>query len=168
MGRNFSDEVKWRITDLHSMQYAPGEIQSTLAREGYSTSHRGIYNLTKKQDNEKTIARKPITKKEPNGVTNEILDFIDYCLEENDELTANKIRDKIIERFNVTFSTSKIKRIRRGLGWYATGTKFQKLTQRLEFRTKNINKNLDNMLWTDESTHNWTGMENYQGKASGF
>ena len=86
-------------------------------------------------------------------------------MEENDELTANKIRQKLDERFNIVFSASKIKRLRKGLGWYGTGMKYCQLVRdankikRLDFATLNINANFDNVLWSDESTIqlDWNG-----------
>ena len=109
------------------------------------------------KNGKKTIARKSNPYKEPVGVTKELLDFIDAQYELNDELTANRLKRMITSQFNVSFSTSKIKRLRKNLGWYATGTKYCQLVRevnrikRLDFAKENLDKNFDNVLWSDES-----------------
>ena len=113
----------------------------------------------------KTICQKPKPFREPVGVTNEVLDFIDTQYITNDELTANKLKGLIFSKFNLTFSVEKIRRIRKRLGWYATGTKYCQLVRevnkvkRLEFATKNLGENFDNVLWSDESSIqlDWNG-----------
>ena len=56
-----------------------------------------------------------------------MLSFIDDQMKANDELTANKLRLSIKNKFNIDISVSKVKRLRKGLGWRGTGTKYFKL-----------------------------------------
>ena len=100
-------------------------------------------------------------------VTDEVLDFVDEQMEKNDELTANRLRSLINEKFSITFSTSKVRRIRKKLGWMATGTKYCQLIRQVNqgkrFRFAKMcleaNENFDNVLWSDESTVqlDWNG-----------
>ena len=52
------------------------------------------------------------------------MDFIDKCMEENDELTAPYLMEKVNDKFKVNFSLSKIKRLRKKLGWRADATRY--------------------------------------------
>ena len=96
----------------------------------------------------------------------EVLNFIDAEMERNDELTAPHLRKKINENFHCDFSESKVKRIRKKLGWVQTGTKYCQLirepnrVKRLEFAIKCLEEreSFNDVIFTDEcSVH----MENH-------
>ena len=94
----------------------------------------------------------------PKDITLEILDFIDDSLELNDELTAKKLQEAIATKFAVLFSVLKVKRLRRCLGWLASGTKYCQLVKEvnrikcLQFsqRCLELEDNFDDVLWSDE------------------
>ena len=51
--------------------------------------------------------------------------FIDDCMVEDDELTATKLRDKLLERFaTLNVSVNTVKRARMELGWTAKKTRY--------------------------------------------
>ena len=65
----------------------------------------------------------------------------------------------IHNQFNLNFSSSKVKRLRKGLGWLGTGTKYCQLIReanrekRKTFAIKCLedNDSFDDVLWSDES-----------------
>ena len=79
-------------------------------------------------------------------------------MEKDDELTAPKLHIKVQEQFGFNFSESKVKRLRRKLGWVQTGTKYCQLIRetnrgkRLEFSLKCVedNEQFDDVIFTDE------------------
>ena len=79
-------------------------------------------------------------------------------MEQNDELTAPNLQKKIYEEFGVNFSESKVKRLRKKLGWVQTGTKYCQLirepnrVKRLEFclQCEEDGETFDNLIFTDE------------------
>ena len=81
----------------------------------------------------------PLPGRPAKDVTPELMTFVDNQMEHNDELTAPNLQKKIYEEFGVNFSESKVKRLRKNLGWVQTGTKYCQLirepnrVKRLEF-----------------------------------
>ena len=105
-----------------------------------------------------SLENAPIPGRPVKQVTCEVLNFVDAEMEKNDELTAPHLRKKISEKFNCDFSESKVKRIRKKLGWVQTGTKYCQLirepnrVKRLEFAIKCIEEreSFDNVIFSDE------------------
>lgn len=167
MGKQLPDHVRQRIINLKNENLGVTEIKKRLKSEGYNVGRSAIYRLFQKWAKHHSIANLPRKPKSPINVTNSILDFIDTCMEKNDELTANKLGQLLLQQFNVSFSTSKIKRLRHGLGWYSTGTKYCQLVRevnrqkRLIFAKKvqEMEDDFGNVLWTDESCiqMDWNG-----------
>ena len=76
---------------------------------------------------------------------------------QNNELAAPNLQKKIYEEFGVNFSKSKVKRLRKKLGWVLTGTKCCQLirepnsVKRLEFCLQcEEDEMFDNVIFTDE------------------
>ena len=73
-------------------------------------------------------------------------------------MTSPELTRKIYERFGLSFSREKVKRLRRKLGWVQTGAKYCQLirepnrVKRLEFSEKcrRDNEQFDNVIFTDE------------------
>ena len=68
------------------------------------------------------------------------LDFIDRCMEENNELSANDIRKKLFETFGVYLSLSSVKRVKRKLGWRYTGTRYCQQVRRVNHGGVNLGR----------------------------
>ena len=79
-------------------------------------------------------------------------------MEKDDELTAAKLLKKLQDQLGVNFSESKVKRLRRKLGWVQTGTKYCQLIReanrdkRLQFCLKCLEENeqFEDVIFTDE------------------
>ena len=173
MAPSLSDSIRRRIVELNSQELGVTDITLKLKEEGITVARSSVYCIIKKWNVHKTIARLPPKNPRPMvDVTDEVLDFIDEQMEKNDELTANRLRSLINEKFNITFSTSKVRRIRKKLGWMATGTKYCQLIRQVNqgkrFRFAKMcleaNENFDNVLWSDESTVqlDWNGKISFQ------
>lgn len=54
----------------------------------------------------------------------EHFNFIDQCYNENDEHSAVDLQKKIKNSFNIEVSVTTVKKVRRKLGWIATGPKY--------------------------------------------
>lgn len=182
MVRRLSDHFRRRIVQLRP-NHGITEIVKILKREGCVVTRASVYNLLKKWDTHGTIGDLPRPVRDPVDVSLEILDFIDNTMKNNDETTARRLGTKLTERFNVHFSLSKIKRLRRGLGWLATGSKYCQLVReanrvkRLEFAQLCLRnqENFEDVLWSDESCiqldwngklsfHRWWEPPNLKGK----
>ena len=86
------------------------------------------------------------------------MNFIDAQMERNDELTAPNLRRKIFEEFRIDFSESKVKRLRKKLGWVQTGTKYCQLIKEASrakclafcLKCEEDGEMFDNIIFTDE------------------
>ena len=100
------------------------QIREELARRNIAISRVSIYKLLNKWN---TVVQVADQGREPTlgeNVTIEVMEFIDKCMEQNDELTAPHLMERVNEKFGVNFSKSKIKRLRYKLGWRADNTRY--------------------------------------------
>ena len=155
MGR-ISLETRRRVVLLRS--YPAAAIQRRLLEEGIKMSRFSIYKLLKKYDSTGTIADRPRQKSTP-ILSEEQLEFISKCLEQNDELTAAKLRDKLTERWpTLTISARSVRRARWKLGWRASRPKYCQLIReanklkRLQWCQERVanNEQFDDVIFTDE------------------
>lgn len=151
-------ETRSRVVLLR--YYPVATIQRRLLEEGIKISRFSIYKLLNKFDCTRTIADLP-RKQHPCTpiLTEEQLDFINKSLEENDELTAAKLRDKLIESWpTLTISVRSIRRARWKLGWRASRPKYCQLIReanklkRLKWCEERVadNEQFDDVIFTDE------------------
>ena len=167
MGRHLSDHVRQRVIDLSQQvrsdkkRNGVTKIKRTIEGEGFKVSRKAIYYNLEKWQTHKTFANLPPRElKVPQDVTLEMLDFIDSCMENDDELTAPKLTEAVKEKFNVQFSVAKFKRLRKGLGWLCSKSKYCQLVKevnrqkRLQYATRclELGDNFDDVLWSDECT----------------
>ena len=184
MGRHLSDVVKQKVVDLYLKDFKIFEIQILIEEDGYEITRRGISGIIGKWKIHHTLGNLPSKHlRTPKDVTLEILDFIDSSMETNDELTAKKLQESIENQFAVVFSATKVKRLRRSLGWLSSGTKYCQLVKevnrikRLQFSEKclELEDNFDDVLWSDEccvqldwngriSFHRWWEPAKLKGK----
>ena len=89
-------------------------------------------------------------------------------MESNNELTGFVLTRDINKEFNVSFSMSKVRRLRRSLGWLARKTKYCQLVREVN-REKRLNyameclrteETFDNVIWSDECNIqlDWNGV----------
>ena len=151
-------EQKHRIVKLRSNGKGTSEIVRILAEDGVKISRWGVIKFLKRYKERQSFESAPKSGRPAEGVTAEVLNFIDSEMERNDEMTSPELTRKIYERFGLSFSREKVKRLRRKLGWVQTGAKYCQLirepnrVKRLEFSEKcrRDNEQFDNVIFTDE------------------
>lgn len=102
----------------------------------------------------------PNKERKPTKINNEIMQFIDTCMEGNDETTSRDLVKAIFDNFKVKVSETTAERARRKLGWLCTGTKYCQLVReanrhkRLKFANdcQKRKETFDDVIFTDEST----------------
>ena len=142
MGRQLSDQVRQRVVDLYQRhrEVSPNDprkgvtkIQLAIVNDGYKISRKAIYYIIQKWEEHGTLGNlESNTLRLPQDVTLDVLDFIDRCMEEDDELTAPKLKERLATEFSVTFSESKVKRLRKALGWLCSASKYCQLVKEVK------------------------------------
>ena len=141
MGR-LTHEQKAKIVRLRSKNKNICEIVRILAEDECQISRLSVRRFLRRFQEWQSFENAPIPGRPAEHVSLELLDFIDGEMEKNYELTAPHLRKKITEKFQCDFSESKVKRLRKKLGWVQTGTKYCQLirepnrVKRLEFALK--------------------------------
>ena len=159
MGRQFSNDLKFRIISLRSKGFRISSIVKRFAEEGIHVNRTSVSDIVKKFKKGKSIAnrRRPGRKSKFNFAH---FDLIDNSLEDNDELTANDLQRMLTKQFDLNVSVSAIKKIRRKLGWVITGPRYcqairkMNCEKRLEFVKKcwNEKEQFNDVIFTDESS----------------
>ena len=157
MGR-LNHHSKERIIKLKEEGCKPSQILRILQSEEVEISRVGLWKFLRRFKQNQTLSATSPQQKE--SVPMDILHFIDTQMESNDELTSPRLQQLIETNFGLKFSCSKSKKLRRKLGWLATGSKYCQLVKevnqpkRLEFaqRCLNDNDNCDDVIFTDESS----------------
>ena len=157
MGR-LSIKTRQQVVLLRSLGYTVKKIWERLLEEGIAVSKFALYKLLKKHQSAGTVAdlpRRSITPK----IKQEHLAFIDKCMVENDELTAWKLRDKLLEDWpELAVSIRTVRRARWMLGWRATRPKYCQLVReankkkRLDWCKQRLEENdqFGDVIFTDE------------------
>ena len=134
------------------------KIAKTLADDDCKISRLSVRRFLKRFQERRSFENAPLPGRPAEDVTPELMTFIDEQMEQNDELTAPNLRKKIFEEFEVKFSESKVKRLRKKLGWVQTGTKYCQLirepnrAKRLEFcqQCEEDGETFDDVIFSDE------------------
>ena len=91
-------------------------------------SRLSIYKLLEKWKTARRVADLPrSTPSYGENVTLEVLNFIDKEMYDDDHLSTPVLMEKVNDKFDVNFSVSKIKLIRKKLGWRADTTGYCQL-----------------------------------------
>ena len=160
MGR-LSLATRSRVVSLSQSGYAISKIQKHLEKEGVIVSKKLLCLLLKKYKITGSVADRR-TVKPPRKLDNQHYRFIDDCMGEDDELTATKLRDKLLERFpTLNVSVSTVKRARMELGWTAKKTRYGALVSEVN-QEKRVNwckewmetgdMDFDDVIFSDECT----------------
>lgn len=151
-------EQKARIVRLQSRGKGPSEIVKLLAEDDVKISRWSVIKFLKRYRERQSLENAPRTGRPSEGVTIEVMNFIDAEMERNDEMTSPLLARKIYEKFGLNFSIQKVKRLQKKLGWVMTSTKYCQLireanqVKRLEFSEQCLRENeqFDNVIFTDE------------------
>ena len=159
MGKYLPDHVRLKIVTLKQSGVNVTNIVRVIEADGVTISRNAVY------DTVATLQPPPRPRK---GVTKELLDFIDQQMEMDDELTAKTLSLRINQEFEEKFSISKVKDLRKKLGWLAEKTRYCQMVReanrikRREFAQLCIDNkdNFDNVIWTDECNVqlDWNGV----------
>ena len=157
-----------KIVRLRSSGVSVTNIVRQIAEDDITVTRKAIYDLCKKWEKHKTVANLPPPPKPRKGVTKEILDFIDRKMETNDELSAKSLKEMLAAEFEEDFSLSKIKDLRKKLGWVADKTRYCQMVRevnkikRKEFAQSCLaaKDDFDNVIWSDECNVqlDWNGV----------
>ena len=169
MGKHLPEWVKLRIVHLRRSGVSPTEIVRLIQQDdGISVTRKSVYNVFEKWEKHKTVKDLRPQPKPREGVTEELLDYIDSQMASNDELSAKSLQGMIAAEFNEHFSVSKVKDLRRKLGWVAEKTRYCQMVReanqlkRKEFAQKCLetNEEFDDVIWTDECNVqlDWNGV----------
>ena len=158
MGKHLTTGSRLRIIYLAKQHFTPTEIERKMGEEGISVTRTAVYSLLEKFSIHGTVANLLPPPRGRKGVTNELLDFIDKEMEQDDELTAKNLQQRISQQFGENFSVTKLKDLRRKLGWLADKTKYCQLVKvnnrekRLTFAQECLanNDQFDDVIWSDE------------------
>ena len=134
------------------------EIVRTLADYDCKISCLSVRRFLRRFQERQSFENAALPGRPAEDVMPQLMTFIDNQMEQNDELTAPNLKKKIYEEFGVNFSESKVKRLRKKLGWVQTGTKYCQLirepnrVKRLEFclQCEEDGETFDNVIFTDE------------------
>ncbi|KAK3108476.1 hypothetical protein FSP39_015728 [Pinctada imbricata] len=158
LGRRISEASKLLIFDYIENKVPVRKVKDILLNEhGEEVSIGGIYKLVKRGK----IYRKPRSTTQTSRKIKDIhLKFMNYWLSTNGELTARKIRDRLFNNFNVDVSVSRIKQLRRELGWKSATKGYCQLISnknkkvRLEWCCKSLAEKDEflDVIFTDESS----------------
>ena len=151
-------DQKARIIRLRSNGKGASEIVRILAEDDIKISRWSIIRFLRRYQERQSLENAPKSGRPSQGVTIELMNFIDSEMERNDELTSPELTRRILLHFGLQFSKEKVGRLRRKLGWMQTGTKYCQLirepnrVKQLEFSEKCLRENeqFDNVIFTDE------------------
>ena len=151
-------EQKTKILRLKSNGKGPSEIERILAEDDMEISRWSIIRFLRRFQERKSLDNAAKSGRPPLDVTRELLNFIDTEMESNNELTSPELAKRILLRFGVQFSSQKVRRLLRKLGWVPTGTKYCQLirepnqVKRLEFSEKCLRENeqFNDVIFTDK------------------
>ena len=153
-----TSEQKARIIRLQSRGKGPSEIVKLLAEDDVKISRWSVIKFLKRYRERQSLENAPRTGRPSEGVTIEVMNFIDAEMERNDKMTSPLLARKIYEEFWLNFSIQKVKRLRKKLGWVMTSTKYCQLireanqVKRLEFSEQCLraNEQFDNVIFQDK------------------
>ena len=155
------DHIRLKILRLRSKGKLISEIVAALKEEDDFPVHRNsVSKFLARFQESRSLSDQPRPGPKPQHVNETVRLFIDSQMEQNDETTATDLQRAIFERFELDFSLTKVKRLRRANGWIPTGTRYCQLVREvnrakgLEFcqRCLDTGESFDDVIFTDESS----------------
>ena len=153
-------ETRRRVITLFQRGTSVTDIQNRLAEENSAITRQSLHRLIRKFRDHGTVQDLP-KRTRSIKLTDEMMEFIDSKLQENDELTAEQLRSSWKEMFpDVNISLSSIKRGRKKKGWVSTRPHYCQLIRELNKRKRLLwceflqrsNEKFENIIFTDECT----------------
>ena len=157
MGR-LTHKQKAKIVRLRDNQKNISEIVRIWAADNVRISRLSVRLFLRRFQERQSLENAPLPGRPAEEVMLEVMNFIDREMKKNDELTAPGLRRRIYEQFAVDFSESKVKRLRKKLGWVQTGTKYCQFirepnrVKRVQFclKCREDRETFDNVIFTYE------------------
>jgi transposase len=152
----YSDYKKQRIIHWYARGLRAPTIRNRLDDEGLSATRVGIYKFLKRLQETGTIARQPGSGR-PSKVDGEVEQIIEAEMTKNDETTIAELQI-LLRNKGHPISLPTILRCRKHLGWSSRGAAYCQMirepnkVKRLAWARENINKNFDDVIWTDETS----------------
>lgn len=149
------------IIRLRSKGKSIKETRAELSTKyNFQISAKSISKFLKRYKERNSLENAHKSGRPTESVTSEIKEFIDKSYKDNDELSSPKLQKMLQEKFGVSFSRSKVKRLRRAIGWTITRNRYCQLireanhAKRLEWCLKCLEtgETFDNVVFTDESS----------------
>ena len=100
-------DQKARIIRLRSNGKGASEIVRILAEDDIKISHWSIIRFLKRYQERQSLENAPKSGRPSQGVTTELMNFIDTEMERNDELTSPELARRILLHFGIKFFTGK-------------------------------------------------------------
>ena len=147
-----------KVLVLKQRGYSVKEIHARLAEEDVFVSKRALFYLLKKYKERHTYTDLPKSKR-TSVLNKEQLRFINKEMENDDECTAKKLHELLLERWpHLNISVTTIKRMRRKLGWVVTRPKYCQLIRDLNKQKRlawcldriAAQDTFDNIIFSDE------------------
>ena len=98
-----------------------------VAKDKVKISRWGLIKFLKRYDERQSLENALKTGRPAEGVSIEMLNFIDTEMEQNEEMTVPELTRRVNQRFEKQFSQDKVRPLRRKLGWVCTATKYCQL-----------------------------------------
>ena len=148
------------LSNLSGGKSTYSSIQRKLEAEGIHTTRHTVSNTIARYRATGLVDDRPRSGR-PKSVTEEMYRFIDETMVEDDELTARKLLEKLIEKFGpLHISERTVARARQELGWTYSTTRYcqairtTNMEKRMEWSKEMLDRQemFDNAIFTDEST----------------
>ena len=115
-------------------------IIERLNEENIFVSRQSLYKLLNKYHATSQLGDLP-KRTRTRKITQEMMDVMDEALQQDDELTATRLRALLMERWpNTEVSLSSIKRIRKKIGWVCTRPHYCQLLRDVSYETLYVDK----------------------------
>ena len=113
-------ETRRRVIVLKQAGYSFVEIKKRLGEEDIAISLQALHNLVKKYQAKNTLMDLP-RHTMPRKLNSEMMAALNQALLKDDELTARKARDLLLQQWStLQISLPTIRRVRKELGWVCT------------------------------------------------
>ena len=155
-------ELKLKIICLHREGFRVCDILKILEEENsFSIGRRHVAKFLRMYEKTGELCKPIMPNQRPfKKQTDEIVEFVDRKMEENDKTTLTDLVKMTWEHFQLKISESTVCRTRRRLGWLSTGIKYCQLVReanrvkRLQFcRELTARKEeFNDVIFTDESS----------------
>ena len=137
-------DQKARIIRLRSNGKGASEIVRILAEDDIKISRWSIIRFLRRYQERQSLENAPKSGRPSQGVTIELMNFIDTEMERNDELTSPELTRRILLHFGLQFSKEKVARLHGAYFWFYVYVGVCNTSQKSASRIENWQQKL---LW---------------------